>query len=280
MDDSSESACCGEEDGEPMPLLLLPTDAHERGNSVVDEVSTNGGGEGGQLSVLRSRVRMFARAWTIAERGGAGRRAITVEVPVYSDDSEDVCSSSSEESGGLCRSSRCVALCCFCRSPLVASACCGGELPALSGSSVGLELPFSDCLRKPNHVNRRFFSSGLSLDLRKGGITASSSGVCKLADPSEEQEEPGVSWGRERTEVAVSTGVFGAFAKREVERDLARRGTGPDRGGTVEEEEGEVEAKSDFPPRPNERADAKEGIGMLLNWGERNGKEAMMRMVF
>ena len=109
----------------------------------------------------------------------------------------------------------------------------------------------SDDLRRLNQFGQRFFSSVL-----KKGIIASSSGVCRLAEPSDEQLEPGVSAGRERIDVDVSTGVLGAFAKRDVERDLARRGklVGVDWADVVE-------LDSDLPPRPNDRAEAKERMG-------------------
>lgn len=50
-------------------------------------------------------------------------------------------------------------------------------------------------------------------------IIASSSGVRMLAEPSDEEEEPGLKGGRRRGEGSVITWVFGALS-RNVDRDL------------------------------------------------------------
>lgn len=176
-----------------------------------------------------------------------GRVEITVEPFVFSDDSDEVPSSASSESDTLCRGMRGNGLCWLSRI-LPADTGCGAEPSVLVSTGPSVAWPLSDGFRQPNQVDQRFFSS----DLENGGIRPSSSGVRKLAEPSEEQDEPGVKTGRERRAgPVVSRGVLGAFAKRDAERDLATRGpvVGAD-GADV------VEVVSDLPPRPRASAEA------------------------
>lgn len=167
------------------------------------------------------------------------------EIAVDPSDESDVESSSESESDALCRDTRLEALWSPPAVMTVGEPACGGEG---LGESVSLTASFSDCLRQANQVDQRFFSSALEKN-----IMVSSSGVCKLTEPSEEQDEPGVKIGRERTEWAVSTGVLGAFARRDAERDLGRRDAAV--GAACAEA---VELESDLPPRARERAEAKE----------------------
>ena len=83
----------------------------------------------------------------------------------------------------------------------------------------------------------------------------SSSGVWRLAEPSDDDEEPGVRRGRGGgmggLEGEMATGCFGALEKREMERCLGRRAEdGPD--GSAET----FEPASDL-PRLMLRTDAK-----------------------
>jgi len=69
----------------------------------------------------------------------------------------------------------------------------------------------SDDFLRPNQPDHFFFScSGFG-----NAIIPSSSGVRRLAEPSDDADEPGVSAGREGgvNGAVVSTGVFGAFEK-------------------------------------------------------------------